>query len=255
LAEHFSKECFWIHAMRGIVRAGIDAAWFLQVRAKVAGSSLLLDDRFFAAGMFGIVGHHFERMQIDVAVGTVVRAQSAADAPVLNDDFERIAPTYRSHGAANHAERIAALAATGGDEVLIESEPVANQARDAVVGIGASVHASVATRTILQIENQEALRFHQALGEKLVDGNAVNHLHALLIGGTSLSRNSFKAGSNSGEPCDHVPKIITGDSNEFDVIKRCARRGSNASAQQADFAKIIAARKISENQLASRIVL
>ena len=39
----------------------------------------------------GIVDGHFERMQLDVAVGAVLGAQAAADAPVLDDDFERIA--------------------------------------------------------------------------------------------------------------------------------------------------------------------
>jgi hypothetical protein len=58
----------------------------------------------------------------------------------------------------------------------------------------------------------------------------VNHLHALLIGGASLGSHGFEAGSNSGKACDHIAKIIAGDSNELDVVKRSARGRSNAPA-------------------------
>src|SRR5215467_4232721 len=88
LAEHFSKKGFGIDAMRCIVGAGVDATWFFQVRAEIAGSGFLLDDRFLAAGIFGIVGKNFKRMQIDVAIRAVARAEAAADAPILDDDLE-----------------------------------------------------------------------------------------------------------------------------------------------------------------------
>src|SRR5690242_12760584 len=88
LAEHFGKECFWVHAMRGIMRTGVNAAWFLEVRAKIAGSCFLLDDRLLAAGILGIVSQDLKRMQIDIAVGTIARAEAAADAPILDDDLE-----------------------------------------------------------------------------------------------------------------------------------------------------------------------
>ncbi len=137
--------------MRGVVRAGVNATRFFQVRAEVAGSCFLLDDGFFASGARGIVNHHFERMQIDVAVRTILRAKAAPDAPILDDDFERIAPANRANGAADHAQRVAALAATGGDEILVEAQAVANETSDAVVCIGAGIHASVTARAILQI--------------------------------------------------------------------------------------------------------
>ena len=75
--------------------------------------------------MFEIFGHHFERMKIDVAVRTISHAESAADAPVFNNDFQRIAPANRPDGAADHTKRIAALAAARRNEVMIESQSVA----------------------------------------------------------------------------------------------------------------------------------
>src|SRR5713226_4567667 len=119
--------------MRGVVGTGVDATWFFQVRAEIARSSLLLDGRFLAAGALRIVNHHFERMQIDVAVGAILGAEAAADAPIFDDDFERIPPSNRTDGAADHAERVAALAATRGDEILIEAQAFPDEARDAVV--------------------------------------------------------------------------------------------------------------------------
>lgn len=88
LAEHSGKERFWIDAMGCIMRAGIDAAWFLQVPAEIAGSRFLLDDRFLAASIFWIIGEDFKGMKIDVTVGTIASAKAAADTPILDDHFE-----------------------------------------------------------------------------------------------------------------------------------------------------------------------
>src|SRR5216684_2034116 len=68
LAEHISEKCSRIDAMCCVVRARVDAAWFLQVRAKIARSSFLFNGGFLAPGPLGIVNHHFERMQIYIAV-------------------------------------------------------------------------------------------------------------------------------------------------------------------------------------------
>src|SRR5437870_4343588 len=84
LAEQVGEKCAGVDAVRGVVRAGVDAAWFFQVRAQIAGSCFLLDDCLFTAGPLWIVNHHFEGVQIDVAVGTILRAKAATDAPVLN---------------------------------------------------------------------------------------------------------------------------------------------------------------------------
>src|SRR5712664_1002610 len=144
LAEHVGEKCAGIDAVRGVVRTGVDAAWFFQVRAEVARGSLLLDCRFFSAGSLRIINHDFEWMQIDVAVGTILGAEAAADAPIFDDNFERISPSNRTDGAADHAERVAALAATRGDEILIEAQAIANETRDSVVSVGASVDACIA---------------------------------------------------------------------------------------------------------------
>src|SRR5260370_9757924 len=69
LAEHVGEKCARIDAMRGIVRTGVNATRFFQVRAEIARSSFLLDRRFFSAGPLRIGSHPFKWMQIDVAVG------------------------------------------------------------------------------------------------------------------------------------------------------------------------------------------
>ncbi len=88
LAEHLGGKGARVHTVRGVVGAGINTTGLFQVRAQIARSRFLLDDRFFAARPLRIVDHHFERVQIDVAVGTILRAKAAPDAPILDDDFE-----------------------------------------------------------------------------------------------------------------------------------------------------------------------
>src|SRR5258708_10157874 len=143
--------------MRGVVRAGVDAAWFFQVRAEVAGSCFLVDGGFLAGGAFGIIPHHFERVQINIAVRTILRAEAATDAPILDDDFERISPSNRTDGAADHAKRVAALAATRGDEILVESQAIADEAGGALLRVGGRHGAKRPARASFYIQNTKAL--------------------------------------------------------------------------------------------------
>ena len=98
--------------------------------------------------MIGIFGQDFEWMQVDISIRTIARAEPTADAPIFDDDFQRIAPANRADRAADHAEGIAALAAACGDEKMIEAETIANETRHAVVRVGASVHAGIAPRAV-----------------------------------------------------------------------------------------------------------
>ena len=74
--------------MGGIVRACVDAARLRLLGAEITGGCLLLDDSFLLSRMLMIVGLRGERMQIDISVRTIFRAESAADTPVFNDDLE-----------------------------------------------------------------------------------------------------------------------------------------------------------------------
>ena len=115
LADDVGEKLFGIDAMGGVVRASIDATGFFQIGAEIATGGFLFDGGFFAAGVIGIVGHDFEWMKVDVAVRAIARAETAANAPIFDDDFERVASANGADGTTDHAERIAALAAAGGD--------------------------------------------------------------------------------------------------------------------------------------------
>src|SRR5580693_6068692 len=180
-AQHLRKERPRVHAVRRIVRARVNAARLLQMRAQIAGGSLLLYYRFLFPRALQVFDHHFERMQINISVRAVPRAQPAADAPILNNYFQRISPPDRSYWTPDHAKRVAALSARSGHQILFEAQAFPHEPCYPVVSVGARVHACVATRAILQIENEQALRLHQTLRKKLVDGHTANGLHTLLI--------------------------------------------------------------------------
>src|SRR5467141_187627 len=129
LAEHIGEKRARVNAMRGVVRTSINAAWFFQVRAEIARSRFLLDRCFLVSGPPRFVNHHFEWVQINIAVRAILRAKAAANAPIFDDDFERIAPSNRADGAADHAERVAALPATRRHKILVESQAVAHKTR------------------------------------------------------------------------------------------------------------------------------
>ena len=100
-----------MHAMRGVVRAGVHAARLFLVVAQIAGSGLADYAGFFGAFLAGgengqLVAHRAvdaELVQVDVAVRTIVGAESAADAPIFDDDFERILAANGAHRTADHA--------------------------------------------------------------------------------------------------------------------------------------------------------
>jgi hypothetical protein len=230
LREDVRKKLAWIDAMRGVVRTGVDAAGFFEVSAEIARRCFLLDDCFLAAGPLGIVGHHLEGMKIDVAVGTVTRAKTAADTPVFDDDFERITAANRAYWAANHAQRIAALAARCSNQELIEAKAFSDKTSDALMSVGACVDAGIAARAFLQIKDQKALGFHQTLRKELVNRNRVDHLHALFIRRTTLLRNCFEAAAHSRKALDHLQKVFRRDADDLHVIKRGAGGGPSTAA-------------------------
>src|ERR1700674_1969763 len=108
-------------------------------------------------------------MKIDIPVGAIARAEAAADTPIFNNDLERIAPANRTNRTADHAERIAALPAGSGDKIVVEAQTLAHQARNAIMRVGACSDAGVAAGAILQIQDQQTLRFHQSLRKELID--------------------------------------------------------------------------------------
>jgi len=64
---------------------------------------------------------------------------------------------------------VAALAAGSRDQKVFEAQTFARQTRNAVVCIGAGTDAVVAARAFLQIDHEEAVRFHQALLEERIE--------------------------------------------------------------------------------------
>ena len=191
----------------------------------------MLDHSHLPPRLDGIVLHDFEWMQVDIAVRAILGAEAAADAPVLDDHLERIAPADRTHRAAHHTQRVSALAAGRGHQVLVKSEPLAHQPRNAVVGIGASAHASIAARALFQVQDQQALRFHQSLRQEVVKRHRAHDGEPIAVLLQALLRCRFQAPADLREPLDHLLEVFAVDANHFDVIERGACGGAHPAAQ------------------------
>src|SRR5207249_8635824 len=100
----------------------------------------------------------------------VLGAEPTADAPVLDEDLQRVAAPDGPDRAADHAQRVATRAAGGRHQVAIESQTVTHQAGDAVVRISTGAHAAVAPRAPLEVEEEQVLRLHQALSKEGAEG-------------------------------------------------------------------------------------
>ena len=254
-AQHLRKKCPRVYSMRRIMRASINAARLLQMRAQIARSSLLLHHSLSFARSLQVFHHHLERMQIDVSVRTVPRAKPAPDAPVFDNHFQRISPPNRSYRTSHHAQRVAALPARSRHQILIEPQAFPHQPCDSVMCVSASINASIAPRAIFQIQNQKALRFHQTLRKKLIDGHAPDRLHPLLVLRAAFRCNCFQSLAYARESLHHLAKIVARNSHHFHVVQRRTSRRTYSAAQQSNLPEIIAAGKISQHQFSAGIRL
>src|SRR5580692_8867356 len=175
LLQQASKEFSRFHSVSRVVRTSVHAAWLRKIGTKVARRRLLLDRGFFLALFVGQIRRYVERVHVDIAVRAIFSAETAADAPIFDNYFQRIPAANRSHGAADHAKRIEALAAGSGNQVVVKTQSFAHETRHSVMSVGASEYAGVTTRAAIQIQQQQALRFHQTLCEKTLERRAADH--------------------------------------------------------------------------------
>src|SRR4029078_5139369 len=92
------------------------------------------------------------------AVGALVAAEAAADAPVFHDHLAAVAAVDRADRAADHADRVEAGAAAGRVEGLGEAGAVEEQpAAAVVVGVDAGPHALVAARATVEVDQHQPL--------------------------------------------------------------------------------------------------
>jgi hypothetical protein len=135
LLQQASKEFSRFHSVSRVVRTSINAAWLRKVGTKIARRRLLLDHRFLPALRIGQIRGYVETMHVDIAVGAILSAEAAANAPIFDNHFQRIPAADRAHGATDHAKRIEALAAGSGNQVVIETKSLSNEPRHSVMSV------------------------------------------------------------------------------------------------------------------------
>ncbi len=184
-------------------------------------------------------------MHVDIAIGAIFRTQAAADAPILDDDFQRITAADRTHRAADHAQWVETLAAGRGNQVVIKAQAFAHEARNSVVSIRAGSDACVATRAGVQVEQQQALRFHQTLLQETVERRAIDRSQALFIHFRAFVAGVFEFAAHSGELTGHAAEIFRANAHHLHVIESRAGSGAHGLVQQRRFSEVFATRKVS----------
>src|SRR5439155_25765266 len=91
-------------------------------------------------------------VHLNRTIGALLGAALAADAPILDDDLAIVAAVNRADRAADHAHRIQAGSAGGGDQILVNTRPLEKKPAPAVVmSADTRLHAFVAARAALQV--------------------------------------------------------------------------------------------------------
>ncbi len=203
---------------------GVDARRFREVGAKIAGSGFFLHDGLHDARVFVVFLQGFEGVHVDIAIGTVAGAESATDTPILDDDLQAVLAPDRPHRAAHHTERIHALAAGGGDQVIVVTQSLAHQPGDAVMGGGTGLGAGIATRAFGQIEDEQVLGLNESVIKKVIEGDITWHAHQITVGRFAIFRGLFHLFLHRWEKLHHGAHFFKTDPDQFDMIQ--GRAGS-----------------------------
>ena len=119
------------------------------------------------------------------------------------------------------------------------------------MGFSAGFDTLVAAGTFFEVEDEEALRLHEALLKELVQGSVGNEGVALFLHDVfaeALSRRCARCWRRtSGKRSSIWWKSGREDADDFYVVKRDAGCGANAAVKEAHLAEVAAAREIGED--------
>jgi len=176
-------------------------------------------------------------MQINIPYGQFLRAKAAADAPVFNNDFKRIAPPDRSDRAATMQSGSRHWPARCRHQEILEPETFAHQPSHAVVRIGARRHTGIAPRAFVEVQNQQALRLHQSCERKSSRENAATMLRRSRF--ASCRRAMFRGPRHIWEICLPSRGSPRRKCELLDVIER-VQAAVRVPPPAIDLAKVIA---------------
>lgn len=106
----------------------------------------------------------------DILVGTAVRACPTANACLVIDlnDTGRVLASNRAGRATDQAHGISALHAGVGHHMMANNRTMSHEARVSVMGVSAGLHAIVATRAAVHIDQHGLLTVDQSTLYKLL---------------------------------------------------------------------------------------
>src|SRR5262249_36909744 len=93
-------------------------------------------------------------VHVDIAVGAIDGALTAANAPIFDDNFLAANSANGADRTTDEAIRVKTRPAGAGHEIFVETQAFANQASYAVVRVGAGLGAFVTAGALLQIKHQ-----------------------------------------------------------------------------------------------------
>ena len=139
----------------------------------------------------------------------------------------------------------------------IEAQAVAQEAGDlAVMGVGAGADALIAASAFFEIEDEQALRVHEALGEIAVERDIA--LGAALLGEIfcgALSGDVFEAVPHRGEAVQHLVEVFRRDLDQLDMIQGGASGvafsgdGATLEREQPHLAEVATTRQVGEDEV------
>ena len=120
---------------------------------------------------------------------------------------------------------------------MVDAQPVTDQTADPAVGVSACLHTLITPSAFVEIQHQQALRFHQALGQERIHGHSLYLGEALAVFRGTPSGDRLQAAPHFRKMVQHQFEIFHANAHDFYVIERNAIGGAHPSAQQRKFAE------------------
>jgi hypothetical protein len=119
----------------------------------------------------------------------------------------------------------------------------------------ASAYTLIAASASLQVQHEQALGFHQAVGEKLIDRQVLHLGKALAILGKTFSCDGFQSRPHVGKVLQHELEVFARYPHDLHMVE--CRTGCRArrAVQKGHFTEVAAASKVGENKLSPWTVL
>ena len=124
------------------------------------------------------------------------------------------------------------LAAGSCDQIFVKPKTIADQSTDAVVCVRACPYALVASSAAIEVEHQQALRFHEPLCQKRINWHVLDLCKALPILSSAIASDYLETRADLGKALEHEIEVLHPNAYCLHMVERGTCCSTDTASQQ-----------------------